>query len=162
MFVMQSAFWRTAWTHHDELVFGKDVSCRADVMIYLPVLSALAFHSWDSHSSGSEVSEGNLKFRSLETRVIMPLLVWVGAFLRVTSFPVLKCVFFCYKHLTNCLLLTSVWLLWFLLLSGSSLLHRLPLVLESGGHFPVAVWGALVEVASLVDHRLSGSRALTR
>lgn len=85
MFVTQSAFWWTAWTHHDKLIFGKDVLCRADVMIYLSVLSAWPFTPealtclaqryekliWNSGNMG-----------------IVSLLVWVGDVLRATSFPV--------------------------------------------------------------------------
>ena len=85
MFVTQSAFWWMAWTHHDKLIFGKDVLCRADVMIYLSVLSAWPFTPealtclaqryekliWNSGNMG-----------------IVSLLVWVGDVLRATSFPV--------------------------------------------------------------------------
>lgn len=91
MFVMQSAFWRTAWTHHDELIFGKDVSCRADVMIYFSVLSAWPFVPQALTCLAQRYEKLICNWGSMG---IVSLLVWVGDFLRATSLPVLKFIFF--------------------------------------------------------------------
>lgn len=91
MFVMQSAFWRTAWTHHDELIFGKDVLCRADVMIYLSVLSAWPFVPRALTCLAQRYEKLICNWGNMG---IVSLLVWVGDFLRATSLPVLKSIFF--------------------------------------------------------------------
>ena len=91
MFVMQSAFWRTAWTHHDELIFGKDVSCRADVMIYFSVLSAWPFVPRALTCLAQRYEKLICSWGNMG---IVSLLVWVGDFLRATSLPVLKFIFF--------------------------------------------------------------------
>ena len=71
----------------------------------------LAFHSWGSHLSGSEVWEVDLKFRQHGYR-LSPCL---GG--RCFESHFFSSFFFCccYKHVTSYLLFVPVWLLWFLL-----------------------------------------------